>query len=45
MKDSKQEIKDNKYLISHIQSQYTRFSKGQKLIAQYILKITIKLHL
>ena len=34
----KQEIKDNKYLISHIQSQYTRFSKGQKLIAQYILK-------
>ena len=38
MKDSKQEIKDNKYLISHIQSQYTRFSKGQKLIAQYILK-------
>ena len=38
MKDSKQEIKDSKYLISHIQSQYTRFSKGQKLIAQYILK-------
>ena len=38
MKDSKQEIKDKKYLISHIQSQYTRFSKGQKLIAQYILK-------
>ena len=38
MKDSKQETKDNKYLISHIQSQYTRFSKGQKLIAQYILK-------
>ncbi|WP_286316935.1 MurR/RpiR family transcriptional regulator, partial [Romboutsia ilealis] len=30
--------KDSKYLISHIQSQYTRFSKGQKLIAQYILK-------
>lgn len=38
MKDSNQEIKDSKYLISHIQSQYTRFSKGQKLIAQYILK-------
>lgn len=38
MKDSKQEVKDSKYLISHIQSQYTRFSKGQKLIAQYILK-------
>ena len=38
MKDSKQEIKDSKYLISHIQSQYTRFSKGQKIIAQYILK-------
>ena len=38
MKDSKQEIKDSKYLISHIQSQYTRFSKGQKLIDQYILK-------
>ena len=38
MKDSKQEIKDSKYLISHIQSQYTRFSKGRKLIAQYILK-------
>ena len=38
MKDSKQEIKDSKYLISHIQSQHTRFSKGQKLIAQYILK-------
>ena len=38
MKDSKQEIKDSKYLILHIQSQYTRFSKGQKLIAQYILK-------
>ena len=35
---SKLEIKDSKYLISHIQSQYTRFSKGQKLIAQYILK-------
>ena len=38
MKGEKQEVKDSKYLISHIQSQYTRFSKGQKLIAQYILK-------
>lgn len=38
MKDSKQEIKDSKYLISHIQSQYPRLSKGQKIIAQYILK-------
>lgn len=31
------EIKDSKHLISNIQSQYTRLSKGQKLIAQYIL--------
>ncbi|HGM3218913.1 TPA: MurR/RpiR family transcriptional regulator [Clostridioides difficile] len=31
------EMKDSKYLISNIQSQYTRLSKGQKLIAQYIL--------
>ena len=38
MKGEKQEVKDSKHLISHIQSQYTRFSKGQKLIAQYILK-------
>ena len=38
MKGEKKEVKDSKYLISHIQSQYTRFSKGQKLIAQYILK-------
>ncbi|TQQ85288.1 MurR/RpiR family transcriptional regulator [Peptacetobacter hominis] len=30
-------IKDSKQLISEIQSQYTRLSKGQKLIAQYIL--------
>ena len=32
------EMKDGKYLISNIQSQYARLSKGQKLIAQYILK-------
>ena len=32
------EMKDSKYLISNIQSQYARLSKGQKLIAQYILK-------
>ena len=38
MKDLKQEVKDGKHLISHIQSQYKRFSKSQKLIAQYILK-------
>ena len=31
------EIKVSKHLISNIQSQYTRLSKGQKLIAQYIL--------
>ena len=31
------EMKDTKHLISNIQSQYTRLSKGQKLIAQYIL--------
>ncbi|HBF8178187.1 TPA: MurR/RpiR family transcriptional regulator [Clostridioides difficile] len=31
------EMKDIKHLISNIQSQYTRLSKGQKLIAQYIL--------
>ncbi|EQJ67677.1 helix-turn-helix domain, rpiR family protein [Clostridioides difficile P38] len=31
------EMKDSKHLISNIQSQYTRLSKGQKLIAQYIL--------
>ncbi|GAA3663393.1 MurR/RpiR family transcriptional regulator [Asaccharospora irregularis] len=37
MEDSK-EIKDSKHLISNIQSQYPRLSKGQKLIAQYILK-------
>ena len=33
------EMKDSKHLISNIQSQYTRLSKGQKLIAQYILKL------
>ncbi len=32
------EMKDSKYLISNIQSKYARLSKGQKLIAQYILK-------
>lgn len=31
------EIKDSKQLISSIQAQYPRLSKGQKLIAQYIL--------
>ena len=31
------EMKDSKHLISNILSQYTRLSKGQKLIAQYIL--------
>ncbi|HCU3059381.1 TPA: MurR/RpiR family transcriptional regulator [Clostridioides difficile] len=31
------EMKDSKHLILNIQSQYTRLSKGQKLIAQYIL--------
>ena len=30
-------LKDSKKLISDIQTQYTRLSKGQKLIAQYIL--------
>ncbi|MGL5348785.1 MAG: MurR/RpiR family transcriptional regulator [Peptostreptococcaceae bacterium] len=32
------DLKDGKQLISNIQAQYPRFSKGQKLIAQYILK-------
>lgn len=36
--DNTQDVKDSKYLISHIQNQYPRLSKGQKLIAQYILK-------
>lgn len=31
------EMKDSKDLISNIQGQYARLSKGQKLIAQYIL--------
>ncbi|MEF9990636.1 MAG: MurR/RpiR family transcriptional regulator [Romboutsia sp.] len=31
------EIKDSKQLINSIQAQYPRLSKGQKLIAQYIL--------
>ncbi len=30
-------LKDSKKLLSDIQTQYTRLSKGQKLIAQYIL--------
>ena len=38
MKDSKQEIKDSKYLISHIQSQYTRFSKGQNFYSSIYIK-------
>ena len=37
MEDMK-DLKDSKQLISDIQAQYPRFSKGQKLIAQYILK-------
>lgn len=32
------DLKDSKQLISNIQAQYPRFSKGQKLIAQYILE-------
>lgn len=35
--DDTKDLKDSKKLISDIQAQYTRFSKGQKLIAQYIL--------
>ncbi|MBS5787410.1 MAG: MurR/RpiR family transcriptional regulator [Clostridioides difficile] len=35
--DDIKDMKDGKHLISTIQSQYTRLSKGQKLIAQYIL--------
>ena len=38
MKDSKIEVKDSKHLISHIQALYPKLSKGQKLIAQYIVK-------
>ncbi|MGL4914050.1 MAG: MurR/RpiR family transcriptional regulator [Romboutsia sp.] len=35
--DGTNDLKDSKKLISDIQAQYPRFSKGQKLIAQYIL--------
>ncbi|MDK2564998.1 MurR/RpiR family transcriptional regulator [Romboutsia sedimentorum] len=35
--DDTKDLKDSKKLISDIQAQYPRFSKGQKLIAQYIL--------
>lgn len=35
--DEIREMKDSKQLISNIQAQYPRLSKGQKLIAQYIL--------
>lgn len=35
--DDTRDIKDSKQLISNIQAQYPRFSKGQKLIAQYIM--------
>ncbi len=37
MDDSKQ-LKDGKQLISEIHREYTKLSKGQKLIAQYIIK-------
>ncbi len=37
MDDTKQ-LKDSKQLITNIQAQYPRFSKGQKLIAKYILE-------
>lgn len=36
--DGTESLKDSKQLISSIQSQYPRFSKGQKLIAKYILE-------
>lgn len=35
--DDTKDLKDSKKLILDIQAQYPRFSKGQKLIAQYIL--------
>jgi DNA-binding MurR/RpiR family transcriptional regulator len=35
--DDTKDLRDSKKLIIDIQAQYTRFSKGQKLIAQYIL--------
>ena len=31
------DFKDSKQLIDDIQKQYTRLSKGQKLIAQYLI--------
>lgn len=34
----KNNINDSKQLISIIQSRYPKMSKGQKLIAQYIIK-------
>lgn len=36
MKETKDLI-DSKYLIQNIQSQYTRLSKGQRIIAQYVI--------
>lgn len=36
--DSKANINDSKQLISIIQAKYSKMSKGQKLIAQYIIK-------
>ncbi len=33
-----EQLKDSKQLISNMQAQYPRFSKGQKLIAKYILE-------
>ena len=35
--DDKKSKNDNKQLINIIQAQYSRLSKGQKLIAQYII--------
>lgn len=35
--DDTKDLRDSKKLITDIQAQYPRFSKGQKLIAQYIL--------
>jgi len=43
--DDTKDLRDSKKLITDIQAQYPRFSKGQKLIAQYILANMIKLHL
>lgn len=36
--DDTKHLKDSKQLINNIQAQYPRFSKGQKLIAKYILE-------